>query len=179
VCLLELLVSWLRCLLRSGLTCGNGAFSTTQCELLLKALQWAVMPERGNVKILALMVSWHSTDGFTTAYVQGGSYFSNGIALNTIEAAADPGKETWANINAIDDIVEFLVSDTHHERSPFMRDQKPLCERGITTVACLRGNAAAGGVALAAACDMTIAANGIVLNPAYRAMGLHGSEFHS
>lgn len=47
------------------------------------------------------------------------------------------------------------------------------------TVACVRANAAAGGVALAAGCDVTIAARGVVLNPAYRAMGLHGSEFHS
>ena len=115
----------------------------------------------------------------TTADTQGGSYFSNGIALNTIEASADPGKETWANINAIDDIVEFLVSDTHSERSPLMQYEPPLCERGIITVACLRGNAAAGGVAMAAACDVTMAASGVVLNPAYRAMGLHGSEFHS
>ena len=60
-----------------------------------------------------------------------------------------------------------------------MRDVKPLCDRGIVTVACVRGNAAAGGVALAAACDVTIASRGVVLNPAYRAMGLHGSEFHS
>ncbi len=87
--------------------------------------------------------------------------------------------ETWHNINAIDDIVEFLVSDTHAERSPFMRDSKALCGRGIVTVACLRGNAAAGGVALAAGCDVVMASRGVVLNPAYRGMGLHGSEFHS
>ena len=113
---------------------------------------------------------------------QGGSYFSNGIALNTIESHTSPGEETWANINAIDDIVEFLVSDTHAERSGFMSAVSPgqsLCQRGIITVACMRGNAAAGGVALAAACDITAAASGLVLNPAYRAMGLHGSEFHS
>ena len=60
-----------------------------------------------------------------------------------------------------------------------MRGCQPFCKRGIVTVACLRGNAAAGGVALAAACDVTIAARGVVLNPAYRGMGLHGSEFHS
>ncbi|ORX38056.1 hypothetical protein BD324DRAFT_650589 [Kockovaella imperatae] len=142
----------------------NGAFSTRQCQLLLKACQWAVEPERGNVKALALM---------------GGSYFSNGIALNTIEASAHPGQETWANISAIDDIVEFLVSDTSADRSPFMRHVEPLCERGIVTVACVRSNAAAGGVALAAGCDVVMAGRGVVLNPAYRAMGLHGSEFHS
>ena len=113
----------------------------------------------------------------------GGSYFSNGIALNTIEASADPGKETWDNINAIDDIVEFLLSDTQPARSAKLLGAWPqgaaLCERGIITVACLKGNAAAGGVALAAGCDVTIAGRGVVLNPAYRAMGLHGSEFHS
>ena len=99
--------------------------------------------------------------------------------MNTIEASTDPGRETWDNISAIDDIVEFLVSDTSADRSPFMRHVSPLCERGIVTVACLRGNAAAGGVALAAGCDIVMAGRGVVLNPAYRAMGLHGSEFHS
>ena len=87
--------------------------------------------------------------------------------------------ETWYNINAIDDIVEFLVSDTSAERSPFMAGSVPLFYRGIVTVACLRGNAAAGGVALASGCDVVMAARGVVLNPAYRGMGLHGSEFHS
>jgi enoyl-CoA hydratase/carnithine racemase len=110
---------------------------------------------------------------------QGGHYFSNGIALNTIESSPSPPHETWNNINAIDDIVEFLISDVSPERSSFMASERPLCERGILTMACLRGNAAAGGVALAAACDVVVGARGVVLNPAYRAMGLHGSEFHS
>ena len=35
----------------------NGACSTRQCQMLLRALQWAVDWERGNVKVLALMVS--------------------------------------------------------------------------------------------------------------------------
>lgn len=43
----------------------------------------------------------------------------------------------------------------------------------------MRGNAAAGGVALAAACDVVIAGADIVLNPAYRAIGLYGSEYHT
>jgi hypothetical protein len=34
-------------------------------------------------------------------------------------------------------------------------------------------------VALAAACDIVMATDNVVLNPAYRAMGLHGSELHS
>jgi enoyl-CoA hydratase/carnithine racemase len=123
----------------------------------------------------------------------GGQYFSNGIALNTIEDRASveaefgvpegrrrgAAHETWDNINAIDDIVEFLAGDIHEERSPFLYGRRTLCERGIVTVAALRGNAAAGGVALAAACDIVMATDNVVLNPAYRAMGLHGSELHS
>lgn len=109
----------------------------------------------------------------------GGQYFSNGVALNIIESAEHPGRETWANINAIDDVVEFLAGDLSGQpRSEFLAGIPSLTERGITTVACLRGNAAAGGVALAAACDVVVSAGTVVLNPAYRAMGLHGSEFH-
>lgn len=142
----------------------NGAFSTTGCQLLLRALQWAVEPARGNVKVLALM---------------GGQYFSNGVALNIIESAEHPGRETWANINAIDDVVEFVSGDVASvPRSDFLAGTHSLTERGIVTVACLRGNAAAGGVAFAAACDVVVSAGSVVLNPAYRAMGLHGSEFH-
>jgi enoyl-CoA hydratase/carnithine racemase len=122
--------------------------------------------------------------------LMGGHYFSNGIALNAIEhrgnAAPSPedadqwaGEETWANINAIDDIVEYLAGDTEVTRSTLFADKPTLCQRGITTIAVMRGNAAAGGVALAAACDIVVAAENTVLNPAYRGMGLHGSEFHS
>lgn len=65
------------------------------------------------------------------------------------------------------------------DRSTFMgTEHKSLSERGIITMACLRGNAAAGGVALAAACDVVICGRNVVLNPSYRAMGLHGSEIH-
>ncbi|WVF68886.1 hypothetical protein IAT40_003659 [Kwoniella sp. CBS 6097] len=142
----------------------NGAFTTQNCKTLLKALQWATSEERGNVELLALM---------------GGNYFSNGIALNTIEHAPSPGQETWENINAIDDLVSFLVGDTAPERPEFLQGTTPLAARGITTVACVRGNAAAGGVALAAGCDIVVAGRGVVLNPSYRAMGLHGSELHS
>lgn len=142
----------------------NGAFSTTGCDHLVQALLWATDPARGNVRVLALM---------------GGGYFSNGVALNIIESAEHPGRETWANINAIDDVVEILAGDVSSApRSEFLGDRPSLTERGIVTVACLRGNAAAGGVALAAACDVVVAAGSVVLNPAYRAMGLHGSEFH-
>ena len=122
--------------------------------------------------------------------LMGGHYFSNGIALNAIEQQGNAapsvedadhwaGDETWANINAIDDIVEYLAGDTDSNRSQMFQGKKTLCETGVTTIAVMRGNAAAGGVALAAACDIVVAAEDTVLNPAYRAMGLHGSEFHS
>lgn len=51
--------------------------------------------------------------------------------------------------------------------------------RGITTISALRGNAAAGGVALAVCADYIIVGEYIVLNPAYRALGLSGSEYHT
>ena len=34
----------------------NGAFSTRQCQMLLEALHWAVDPDRGDARVLALMV---------------------------------------------------------------------------------------------------------------------------
>ncbi|ODN86337.1 hypothetical protein L198_07356 [Cryptococcus wingfieldii CBS 7118] len=62
----------------------------------------------------------------------------------------------------------------------FMQGQgKALSERGIVTVACVRWNTAAGGVALATACDVVLAGRGVGLNPSSRGMGLHGSELHS
>jgi enoyl-CoA hydratase/carnithine racemase len=54
-----------------------------------------------------------------------------------------------------------------------------LPSRNITTIAALRGNAAAGGVAMATACDFVIAGSDVVLNPAYRGIGLYGSEYHT
>jgi enoyl-CoA hydratase/carnithine racemase/methionyl-tRNA formyltransferase len=131
----------------------NGAMSTDQCSELLEAL--------------AFVASTHSVARPLGAVVLmgGASYFSNGIALNVIEAAADPSLESWRNINRIDDVVQVLLED--------------FPQRGIATVAAIRGNCAAGGVALAAACDVVIAGSEAVLNPAYRALGLYGSEFHS
>jgi len=94
--------------------------------------------------------------------VLGGSrdLFSNGIHLNVIEAAADPAEESWRNINAIDDLVQAILTTT-----------------GQVTVAALAGNAAAGGLMLALAADEVWCRGGAVLNPHYRLMGLHGSEY--
>ncbi|ORY58038.1 uncharacterized protein BCR38DRAFT_447817 [Pseudomassariella vexata] len=130
----------------------NGAMSTTQCRRLSSAL--------------SSILSTHTESAPLAAVVLGGpSYFSNGVHLNVIEAAADPATESWMNINAINDVVQTLLLD--------------FAVKGITTIAAVRGNAAAGGVALAAACDVVVAGENVVLNPAYRALGLYGSEFHS
>lgn len=132
----------------------NGAMSTGQCRRLVKCLRALLLSEGSRHPPLAAVV-----------LMGGDSYFSNGIHLNVIEAAADPALESWFNINAIDDVVELILDD--------------YATRSITTVAAIRGNCAAGGVALAAACDIVLAGEHVVLNPAYRTLGLHGSEYHS
>ncbi|KAF3769720.1 ClpP/crotonase [Cryphonectria parasitica EP155] len=131
----------------------NGAMSTHQCIKLMAALEF--------------VLSTHTADSPLAAVVMmgGAGYFSNGIHLNVIEAAADPALESWNNINRINDIVYYLL----HE----------FPSRGILTVAGIRGNAAAGGVAMATACDCVVAGAEVVLNPAYAAIGLYGSEYHS
>ena len=77
-----------------------------------------------------------------------------------IQAAGDPAAESWRNINAIDDLVQAILTNT-----------------GQLTVAALAGNAAAGGLMLALAADQVWCRAGAVLNPHYRLMGLHGSEY--
>jgi putative two-component system protein, hydrogenase maturation factor HypX/HoxX len=87
-------------------------------------------------------------------------FFGNGIHLNVIETADDPATESWCNINAIDDVVAAILTTTDR-----------------LTVAALAGNAAAGGLMLALAADEVWCRSGAVLNPHYRLMGLHGSEY--
>ncbi|MEU1480071.1 hydrogenase maturation protein [Streptomyces sp. NPDC005760] len=121
----------------------GGAMSTEQCRRLLDAYREAC--ERP-----------------TSVLVLGGErdFFSNGIHLNVIEAADDPAAESWANINAIDDLVEAVLTTTDR-----------------LVVAAVAGNAAAGGVMLALAADEVWCRSGAVLNPHYRLMGLYGSEY--
>lgn len=130
----------------------NGAMSTDQCSRMVEAMEFILEKAALDQSIRALVL-------------MGGSYFSNGIALNVIEAASDPAQESWLNINRIDDVVHYIL----HE----------FPSRNIATIAAVRGNAAAGGVALATACDFVIAGSDVVLNPAYRGIGLYGSEYHS
>jgi len=121
----------------------GGAMSTGQCRRLLAAYRHA---QTRPVKVIVL----------------GGprDFFANGIHLNVIQAADDPAAESWRNINAIDDLVQAILTNT-----------------GQLTVAALAGNAAAGGVMLAAAADQVWCRAGAVLNPHYQLMGLHGSEY--
>jgi putative two-component system hydrogenase maturation factor HypX/HoxX len=121
----------------------GGAMSTGQCRRLLAAYRHA---QARPVKVIVLGAPR--------------DFFCNGIHLHVIEAAADPAAESWRNINAIDDLVEAILTTT-----------------GQITVAAVAGNAAAGGLMLALAADQVWCRAGAVLNPHYRLMGLHGSEY--
>lgn len=129
----------------------NGAMSTEQCSHLIEAMDY--------------ILRQHVMQPTKAVVFMAGAYFSNGIALNVIEAAADPAQESWLNINRIDDVVYYML----HE----------FPSRNIMTIAAIRGNAAAGGVAMATACDFVVSGSDVVLNPAYRAVGLYGSEYHT
>jgi putative two-component system hydrogenase maturation factor HypX/HoxX len=122
----------------------NGAMSSAQCRRLLAAYRWATgRPTR----VLVLL--------------GGEDFWSNGIHLNTIEAAESPSDESWANINAIDDLAEAIISTGSH-----------------LTIAALQGNCGAGGCFLARAADQLWARDGVLLNPHYKNMGnLFGSEY--
>jgi putative two-component system hydrogenase maturation factor HypX/HoxX len=121
----------------------GGAMSTEHCRRLLAAYRFALTRP-------------------TRVLVLGGcrDFFSNGIHLNVIEAAADSAGESWTNVNAMDDLIEAVLRTTDR-----------------LVVAALGGNAAAGGVMLALAADQVWCRTGAVLNPHYRRMGLYGSEF--
>src|SRR6056297_1162213 len=122
----------------------NGAMSTRDCEALLAA--WR-----------------HAADRPTRVIVLTGGrdFWSNGMDLNSIEAAESPADESWRNINAMDDLAEAVINTTSH-----------------LTVSAMAGNAAAGGVFLALAADRVWARDGLVLNPHYKNMGnLYGSEY--
>lgn len=127
----------------------NGAMSTVRCERLLRALQWV---RQRPLRVLLLL--------------GGEDFFSNGIDLNAIEAAAQrPGDSaadaSWRNIQAIDDVALAILQMTDR-----------------VTVSVMRGNAGAGGVFLALAADLVWAHEAVVLNPHYKNMGnLYGSEY--
>lgn len=121
----------------------GGAMGTDQCRRLLAAYR---MARSRPVDVLVL----------------GGvrDFFSNGIHLGLIEAAADSAAESLANIEAMDGLVAEILTTTDR-----------------LVVAALAGNAGAGGVMLALAADEVWCRAGAVLNPHYRLMGLYGSEY--
>lgn len=124
----------------------NGAMGTDQCRRLEEALLYA---RQRPTKVIVLL--------------GGQDFWSNGIHLNLIEAAADPAEESWQNINAMNDFVHSLITATSH-----------------LTIAALYGSAGAGGVMMALGADRVLAREGIVLNPHYKGMGgLYGSEYWS
>ena len=122
----------------------NGAMSSSDCLRLREAFLEAA---RRDTKVIALM--------------GGPDFWSNGIHLNTIETADSPADESWANINAMDDLCRAILECGTH-----------------LTVAAMQGNAGAGGVFLALTSDRVVARQGVILNPHYKGMGnLHGSEY--
>ncbi|MET9030804.1 hydrogenase maturation protein [Nocardia sp. NPDC004168] len=121
----------------------GGAMSTHQCRRLLAAYRQAC------TRPIDVLVLGPARD-----------FFSNGIHLNVIEAADNPAEESWLNINAMNDVVEAILTTTDK-----------------FVIAALAGNAAAGGVMLALAADEVWCRESVVLNPHYRLMGLYGSEY--
>ncbi|MCZ2174860.1 MAG: hydrogenase maturation protein [Burkholderiales bacterium] len=122
----------------------NGAMSTTDCLRLRDAF---VAATQRDTKVIVLM--------------GGPDFWSNGIHLNTIEAAESPADESWANINAMDDLCRAILDCGSHY-----------------VVAAMQGNAGAGGVFLALSADRVLAREGVILNPHYKGMGnLYGSEY--
>lgn len=121
----------------------NGAASTAQCRRLQQTIAEV---KQQPIKTIVLM--------------GGDDFFSNGIHLNCIEGAPNAGDESWANINAIDDVVLEIINTPNQ-----------------VTIAALRNNAGAGGAIMALACDRVIVRDGVVLNPHYDKMGLYGSEY--
>ncbi len=122
----------------------NGGMSTEQCQLLLSVYQHIITLD---TKVVVLM--------------GGEEFWSNGIHLNQIENASNPADESWANINAIDDLIYQIITTLDK-----------------LTISAVAGNAGAGGAILAIAADRIFAREGIIFNPHYKNMGeLYGSEY--
>lgn len=122
----------------------NGAMGTQACRDLLAAYDSALARP---TRVLVLM--------------GGEDYWSNGLHLGLIEAASSPADESWANINAIDDLVRAII-----------------CTQDRLVVSTVRGNAGAGGFFLAIAADEVWMRESVICSPHYKDMGnLYGSEY--
>ncbi|KAL4230904.1 hypothetical protein ACF0H5_011279 [Mactra antiquata] len=122
----------------------NGAMDRQQGKRLKETL--SRVNNMDDVKVVVLM--------------GGDRFFSTGINLCVIEGSPNKQVEAWANINAINDVIESFVNMTNK-----------------TTIAVVRGNAGAGGVMMAAACDVVLSHEGAILTPSYKTMNLFGSEY--
>lgn len=122
----------------------NGAMGTDQCQRLTRVLREVAHDPFSDVVVL----------------MGGHDYFSNGIHLNLIENAENPAQESWANINAINDVIKEV----------FSMKQK-------VTVAAMQGNAGAGGAMAPLAADLVWTHSGVVVNAHYKTMHLFGSEY--
>jgi len=122
----------------------NGAMSTDRCDRLRDAF---VAATKRPTRVIVLM--------------GGPDFWSNGIDLSSIETAASPADESWANINAMNDLCREIIC----------------CDRQLT-IAAMHGNAGAGGVFMALAAHLVFAREDVILNPHYKGMGnLYGSEY--
>jgi putative two-component system hydrogenase maturation factor HypX/HoxX len=96
----------------------------------------------------------------TAIMLMGGSAsFCTGYNLHAIHSAGVPAAEAWANISALTDITQRLLH----------------CKDKIT-ISAIQGDAAAGGLMTALACDKVWTHDEALLNPHYGSVGLHGSE---
>jgi putative two-component system protein, hydrogenase maturation factor HypX/HoxX len=114
---------------------------------------------------LAAAIRWAALQDTRVLVLKGNCdspHFANGIHLGSIEIASTPELEAWDNIVAINDVCRALL----------------LCPTQLT-VAAFTGSAGAGGVMMPLSADLVVARDGVVLNPHYATMGLHGSELHT
>ncbi len=122
----------------------NGAMSTDRCDRLRDAF---VAATKRPTRVIVLM--------------GGPDFWSNGIDLSSIETAASPADESWAAINAMNDLCREIIC----------------CDRQLT-IAAMHGNAGAGGMFMALAAHLVFAREDVILNPHYKGMGnLYGSEY--
>jgi len=90
----------------------------------------------------------------------GEEFFSNGIHLNIMEDSKKADEDGWSNIHSMNEVVKSIL----------------LCDE-VLIVSAVKRNTGAGGVFLALAADFVAVREGVVLNPHYQTLGLHGSEY--
>ena len=97
----------------------NGAMSTVQCYRTTR---------RASFRAFAANESHRIAD-----------FWSNGIHLNVIEASNDPAKESWRNINAIDDLAaDYIYSDSRVVLNPNYRAWASFMDRNTGHTCCQR-----------------------------------------